>query len=719
MLYVALLWHHHQPVYKDPSHPTPAGSHRQPWVRLHAIRDYYAMANLVAGHPGLHLTINLTPTLIWQIEDQVERGATDRARELTTKPAEDLDAADQEEILSTFFDADWHNQIFPHSRYKELFARRQQSQPFSIQDLRDLQMWFNLAWFGKEFRDGDVSLVTGEVASVRRYVEQGRNYRVHDVQLMLAEQDKILRAVIPLHRQLQDRGQIEVSTTPFAHPILPMLIDSDLATIDRPGGAHPLRFHHPEDAERQLQLATDCYRRHFGRHPAGMWPAEGAVSQSSIPIFARHGIRWIATDGAVLARSGRWGYEADNPDVLCQPYRAEEDDSTVSIFFRDARLSDEIGFRYHAYDDLTQAAREFVHEIKERFAWLITGDDRVLTIVLDGENAWGSYREDARPFLHALYGLLETDPDLTSVTFGEYLDGNPARGIAPHPFESLTKVYDLFTGSWIDENGSTPGVDLGTWVGEPEENRAWALLETARSTLRNTRVTPETAPGAFNSLMIAEGSDWFWWLGEDHDSGRDDEFDDLFRMHLKNVYREIGVVPPVDLDWHIVPHAVVWTVTDKMVNLQSGDRLRVRTNCPGVLTWWLDNGQVHESALLPVGGVMASTGRHQLTLDPLPPETRIVNLRFRCTEPGCLGNDICCLPCDPVNASGATPRAGEQQAAKGLLVIDQLSVRRHRKREKNSPHVARAANEACKCGADSLSARCTDSTQRGAESRRG
>lgn len=718
MLHVALLWHQHQPMYRDPSHPTVAGSHLLPWVRLHAIRDYYAMANLVASHPGLHLTINLTPTLIWQIEDQVERGATDRARELTTKPAEDLDAADQEEILSTFFEADWHNQIFPHPRYKELFALRQKGQSFALQDLRDLQMWFNLAWFGKEFRDGDVSLATGEVASVRQYVERGRDYSARDIRFVLREQDKILRAVIPLHRQLQDRGQIEVSTTPFAHPILPLLIDSDLATIDRPGTTRPIGFHHAEDAERQVQLATDCYRRHFGRPPTGMWPAEGAVSQSSVPIFARHGVRWIATDGAVLAQSGRWGYETHNPDVLCQPYRAEEDDTAVSVFFRDARLSDAIGFHYQAYDDLTRAAREFVREIKERFVWRLNGDDHVLSIILDGENAWGSYREDARPFLHELYGLLETDPDLTTVTFGEYLAGNPARGIPPHPIESQTKVYDLFTGSWIDESGSAPGVDLGTWAGEPEENQAWALLEGARSTIRNAGATPETAPEAFNSLMIAEGSDWFWWLGEDHDSGADDEFDNLFRMHLRGVYRGIGVVPPVELDRHIVPHAVVWTVTDKMVDLQPGDRLRVRTNCPGILTWWLDDGQAHEAALLPVGGVMAGTSRHQLTLDPLPPETRIVNLRFRCTEPGCLGHDICCLPCDLTKETPIPRSAGDRTAASPPTSV-RLTARQRKKREAKPPHAARAVIGACKCGADGLPAACADSAQRGIASRHG
>ena len=440
-LYLALLWHQHQPSYKDPSRPDQRGRYIHPWVRLHAIRDYYAMAGLVANHPELHLTINLTPALLAQLEDYLERGATDETLELTLKTAESLTTAEREQVLATFFDAHWHNQIFPHPRYKELFIQRREGRPFATQDVRDLQMWFNLAWFGEEFRQGEVRLATGEVASVHRFVEQGRGFTAADIVAMVAEQYTIMRAVIPVHRQLQDRGQIEVATTPFAHPILPLLIDTDRATLDRPGAFWPRRFAHPEDADAQVRLAVACYERHFGRPPRGMWPAEGAVSQSAIPFFARHGVRWLATDRGVLVRSGRWGYNVDDPDVLCQPYRAQEDEYTSSIFFRDTALSDAIGFQYHSYADADQGAHAFLDQIKGRFAWRVAGDDRVLTVVLDGENAWGAYPQDARPFLHALYGLLERDAELQTVTFAEYLEGNPERGIAPIRIRLTVFVY--------------------------------------------------------------------------------------------------------------------------------------------------------------------------------------------------------------------------------------------------------------------------------------
>jgi alpha-amylase/alpha-mannosidase (GH57 family) len=642
-LYLALLWHQHQPIYKDTAHPTQAGSYLHPWVRLHALRDYYSMASMVGEHAGLHLTINLTPSLAWQLEDYAEQGATDRALEVTLKPAEALTADERKFVLRNFFEAHWHHQIDPHPRYRELFIQRREGQEFTAQDLRDLQMWFNLAWFGQEFREGEVRLATGETASVQRFVAQGRDYTVADVAAMVEEQYKIMRAIIPLHRQLQAQGQIEVSTTPFFHPILPLLIDTDRATIDRPGAVHPAHFAHPEDADAQVRLAAQWYERTFGQSPRGMWPAEGAVSQFVIPTFAHHRVRWLATDRGVLARSGQWGYEADDPDVLCQPYRAAEEDSSLSAFFRDTQLSDSIGFYYQGYEDDEEAARDFVNRIKDRFARQFkTDEDRVLTVILDGENAWGAYREDARPFLHALYGLLERDAEIRTVTFSEYLEGNPLRGIRPHPLSEQTRVHDLFTGSWIDENGSAPGVDLGTWIGEEEENQAWMLLNQAREFLRLKGVTPETAPAVFQSLYIAEGSDWFWWFGGDQDSGKDEEFDELFRRHLKNIYLALGEPPPAELDCHIVPHAVVWTHVAPIDRIQIGDRLTVRTHCPGRLVWMVGDQPTQEAELQSVGGVMAGASRYQLTLGPFSKREAEIIFTFVCTHVGCPGTFVCC-----------------------------------------------------------------------------
>ena len=629
-IHLALLWHQHQPLYKDLSHPTPRGSYAQPWVRLHSIRDYYSMAALIAGHPALHLTINLTPVLLWQILDYVEQGANDRHLELSLTPAEALSPDQREEILATFFDAQWETQIAPHERYRELFVHRQESRSATPQDLRDLQMWSNLAWFGKEFRDGDVLLSTGEIASARRFIAQARGFSLEDISAMVDEQFKIMRAIVPIHRALQNAGQIEVSTTPFYHPILPLLVDTDRATIDRPGRVHPRQFALPEDAEDHLRLAVEHYAHCFGKSPRGVWPAEGAVSQSIIPLVAQAGASWIATDGGVLAKSGRWGYRVEDADVLCQPYRAEEGAHSISVFFRDAWLADTIGFHYQAFPDYGTAAREFLHRLKERFARRVTGDDdRVLTVILDGENAWSAYREDARPFLHALYDLLEEDPEVQTVTFSEYLDGNSLRAVRPHGVENQKKVHQLFAGSWIDELGSGRGVDLGTWIGEAEEDRAWEMLATVRDELDGKGANP----AALDAIYAAEGSDWFWWFGDDQESGNDPAFDDLFRRHLRSVYRALGEPPPPWLDAPIVPRRAVWTVTQQVATLSPHDRLTIRTTCPGTVTWWTAITEQTTQALDAVGGVMGGAHHYELTLGPVRAADMEVRFRLFCKSP--------------------------------------------------------------------------------------
>lgn len=627
-VYLAILWHQHQPVYKDTIAP-PRGSYVQPWVRMHALRDYHGMPAIAAQHPGVHLTFNLTPSLLWQLDDYLSHGATDRVLELTRKPPAQLTSLERDLLLGSFFDADLTHQIGIHPRYAELLAMKKAGTVFDEQDARDLQVWFNLAWFAVELRQEKVALVTGEQASVRELIDKGRGFDARDIERLTEEMYKVMRAVVPIHRALQEEGQIEVSTTPFFHPILPLLVDTDKATIDRPGTRHPRRFAHPEDADAQVQMAIDYYRNTFKRRPRGMWPAEGAVSQFVVPILGKHRLRWIATDRGVLARSGRHGYQVDDPDVLCRPYRVADGEHQLSVFFRDTRLSDDIGFVFNRQADHDQAARDFLDSIKTRFAHrLKSGDDRVLTVVIDGENAWGGYRDDGRPFLHALYAALEADREIQTVTFSEYIEGNSERGVPYHALSEQTQVHDLYTGSWIDEAGSAPGVDLGTWVGEPEENVAWELLGEARDFLTRVGATPETAPRSFEALYIAEGSDWFWWFGDDQDSGRDSEFDDLFRLHLRNVYRGLSSEPPASLDQAIVPHTYVWEFGKPAPPVPAGHELTVRTRSPGTLSVRIDDGPARFFEVKPVGGVMSGTLFFQVSLPPLPPATRLLSFEF-------------------------------------------------------------------------------------------
>jgi hypothetical protein len=264
-------------------------------------------------------------------------------------------------------------------------------------------------------------------------------------------------------------------------------------------------------------------------------------------------------------------------------------------------------------------------------------------VILDGENAWGAYRQQGRPFLHALYAALSGDPEIRTVTLAEYLEGNADRRVAAHAVAELTRVYDLFHASWIDENGSRPGNDLGTWIGEPEENRAWDLLREAREVLDSSGATPKSHPKAFQALYAAEGSDWFWWFGEDQASDSDAEFDDLFRAHLKNVYRVLRRKPPPVLDAHIVPHAPIWTFARPIRSIQEGDRFIVRTNCSGRLIWRTHVDEAWaEANMIPAGGAMAGLNRYGLTLGPFVRVARFVEFRFRCGHVSCCGTDPCC-----------------------------------------------------------------------------
>jgi hypothetical protein len=402
-----------------------------------------------------------------------------------------------------------------------------------------------------------------------------------------------------------------------------------------------------------------------------MWPAEGAVSGDIVPILARHVVRWLASDRDVLARSDGGRVPAHDPDAFCTPYLLRGGDRAVAAFFRDAWLSDHIGFHYQHYADYAEAAREFLRQMSQRFArQLASRGDRVLTVVLDGENAWSAYREDARPFLHALYQLLERDAEIETVTFSEWLDGNAARGLDPHPPESLPEIHELATGSWADEAGSAQGVDLGTWIGEPDENEAWTLLGEVRGHLEASGATPGDAPDAYRAMYAAEGSDWFWWLGTDQESGRDAELDDIFHSHLRGVYLALGEHPPPHVVPHVAPPTVVWTPTCRPASMRSDERLLVRTQGPGSVTWRIDGAPPMTAVLIPVREPMLAVRHHQRLLGPFPPGAREVRISVRSASAN--GDDG---PARPLECAGVLRIADARDDAGGAEIPAVASAR--------------------------------------------
>ncbi|HUK34082.1 MAG TPA: glycoside hydrolase family 57 protein [Vicinamibacterales bacterium] len=525
MTRVALLWHMHQPYYED----LVTREHFLPWVRLHALKDYYGMAALLREFPGVRVTFNLVPSLLVQLEAFAENRARDRYLDLSLKPAEDLSEADIAFVRENFFHAQRHRMIYVYPRYRELFDRRALGS-FTVDDLRDLQVWHKLAWIDPSYLAGD--------ARVRALVAKARQFSEDDKRVLREVELELLNRVIPEYRHGIARGQVEVSTSPFYHPILPLLCDTDIYLRTHPHSPMPRRrFQHPEDALEQLERAAACHERLFGRRPVGLWPSEGSVSDAMVPLVAQAGFRWMATDEEILANTVgiRFGRDVaghvDQPERLYAPYRVVAGDGSVSCVFRDHALSDLIGFVYSGWE-AAAAARDFAGRLVEagrRYRAKTGGEDAVIPIILDGENAWEHFEGGGRPFLRALYGEFEANPELTTVTMAEACE------------RPRLTLNGLFPGSWIDAN-------FYIWIGHADDRRGWDQLAAARQMLdQASAADPAARAAAHEEVLIAEGSDWFWWYGDDHSSDHDGEFDDLFRRHLRNAYQFVGHPVPDDL----------------------------------------------------------------------------------------------------------------------------------------------------------------------------
>lgn len=616
MLRLILLWHQHQPDYRAPRADGPRGSFRLPWVRLHALRDYFGMAARLWESPGVRCCVNLTPILLDQLAAYRD-GATDRLWELTRRSPAGLVADERLELLRDAFDADWERQIRPHPRYAELLENyqplsaaldeldlwlerddprltelRARAAGIPPADLVDLAVWFNLAWFPVELRRHGWKPPRGGELSVARLVEKGRGFTAADIAELERVQRRTLAAVIPLHRALLERGQIELTATPYSHPILPLLVDSDRAIIDREGCGHPQRYSYPVDAERQLERGLAVLEREFGRRPRGWWPAEGAVGQNIVAPLARAGARWAATDEGVLALLlGR----EPTPRELARPHRVGDGDHGWYLFFRDHPLSDAVGFHYSKLSP-QRAVDDFLWGLRRRYVGI---DNPIAAVILDGENAWGAYPDDGRPFLLRLYAELAAADDLQTVLPSRLLDELESAGY------SAPLIYELPHASWIDEFGSEPGNDLGTWIGEPEENRAWDAVRELRERLDELGADPDSHPRVFELLQAAQGSDWFWWFGTDQATApkAEREFDRLFRAQLRAAYQTAGLEAPEALQRPIASDYFVWTPDRGDVTIPLRTRLFVQTDEQSA-TLVAPDGAARRLTTRPLGGVM-------------------------------------------------------------------------------------------------------------------
>jgi alpha-amylase/alpha-mannosidase (GH57 family) len=540
----------HQPFYKD----LVSGEYNLPWTRLHALKDYYGMVRVLEEFPKVHQTFNLVPSMMQQVAEYAAGRAHDPFLNCAAKPAEALTEEERDLILNHFFHANPDRMIRRFPRYAELFeARRAQKDAayakmaFAAQEFRDLQVLSQLAWFDEEFLEND--------QKVRKLIEKGRNFELADQELILEKEKEILGLVIPAYHRAARAGQVEISTTPYYHPILPLLCDSNIASVSHPGVVLPHCFRQPGDAAHQLRLAREFTNAEFGRAPVGLWPSEGSVSDEVFELAAKAGFEWAATDSGVLDRTMGRGSGVEG---LYRPYRWTQQGRSLHVIFRDHFLSDLIGFVYSRMDS-REAAQDFLARIRENCRGILgAGRDALVPIILDGENAWEYYERNGRPFLRELYKRISDSSDMTALTVHQAL--------ARIPSEPLDHI---FPGSWINAN-------FDVWIGAEEDNEAWECLLEARQAFENAKgVSEENRRLAFEELLIAEGSDWCWWYGPEHDSPDRPYFDRLYRSHLANVYRALGQPPPERLsrpilkvfvqEFHVNPTGFIHPVIDGQV----------------------------------------------------------------------------------------------------------------------------------------------------------
>ncbi|UCD16867.1 MAG: glycoside hydrolase [Candidatus Zixiibacteriota bacterium] len=579
-LQVAILWHMHQPFYLNPEE----NRFDMPWVRFHGIKDYLDMPLLASRYEDVKVTFNLVPSLLDQIEMYCHE-YTDRHLDLSRLSARRLTPEQRKEILETFFSAHYPTMIEPYSRYRQLYRKKESCgddldlaiEIFSTSEWRDLQVWSNLVWVDEMFRAEE---------PVRQLLEKGRDFTGDERDRLLDFQISLMKRIIPTYQQLYKEGKIDLSFTPYYHPILPLLVDTESAKESLPDADLPHQaFRFPEDASWHVEQSASKFRNLFGDALSGMWPSEGSVSEAVLRLMAKAGLTWAATDEEILTNSLL--KSGLNPRKYSQ-HRAYvfAEAPSLKLFFRDRGLSDKIGFVYSGWS-AERSVADFLQQLRQ-IRESLTGrlDEYVVPIILDGENAWEYFPNDGKDFLEKLYEGLADDQGIETISFPE-----AARRVTPI---SLPSVH---AGSWINHNFSI-------WIGHPEDNAAWDLLFETRQALteferKNPDAPRETLEQAWRQIHIAEGSDWCWWYGDEHIGAFNDRFDRLFRKHLKSVYTILGIEPPESL-----AHAIFRGKTESFLVLPES---LVTPNIDGLLTHYYEWSGAGHYDCRRAGGAMHRT----------------------------------------------------------------------------------------------------------------
>lgn len=532
-LSIAFYWHMHQPVYELDS------VYLMPWARLHAVKDYLDMVLILEKHPKIKLNLNIVPALVDELIDYAENGFHDIHSSLTVTPVEDLSASEKEYILNNFFSAEYETMIYHHPAYRKLFKKRYAKkeidvEEFSDQEYSDLMALFNLAWIDPTHLN--------RFPEARQLKGKEKGYTLKDRIQIIELHRKIISEIIPTYREYIQEGRIELTTSPYNHPVLPILCDfetsvSDVVTTEN----LPSNPDMTEDAFMQVKTALDRIEEVFGVRPVGLWASEHCLTTKVLDLLKSLGIKWTISDESILSKTINFEFIRDfkgnleDPYHLLKVYNYKKEESDIDVIFRDSSIPNLINFEYSNLNSKA-AAEDLYNKIKLMQSKLLVSPDEshLLTIALDGENCWERYKEDGAEFLNVLYSLIEKDVSLESVCISDYINNDKNK----RPIDSI------YPGSWINK-------DFQFWIGDPVKNLAWNYLTTVRSEIVEiSKDFPdkEAVKAAMNEIYIAEGSDWFWWYGEPNNSGQDNIFDFLFREHLKKAYKHLDAAYPDFLD---------------------------------------------------------------------------------------------------------------------------------------------------------------------------
>ena len=531
----------HQPNYFDPS----TNEYILPWTYLHAIKDYVDMAAHLEEVPAAKAVVNFAPILLEQLDDyakQVEaflregKAIQDHLLSALVSPALPEDSEQRIMLVKACLRANEGTIIkrFPNFQRLAKMANRLMDVPddwdyVSEQYMADIVTWYHLGWMGETVRRRD--------ARIKALMQKGSCFSLHDRRELMTVISELLSGVIERYRRLAENGQVELSFTPYAHPIMPLLLDIKSTHEAMPGAPLPLVDKYPGGEARtewHIEKGLQTFERYFGFRPPGCWPSEGSMCMGTLNLLDKHGLRWAASGESVLRNSLNLeqtpSHLREHQDIH-KPYLPEG--QKIGCFFRDDGLSDSIGFKYsnwHADD----AVADFMHHLENIADVSVDNPERVVSIILDGENAWEYFPENAYYFLSTLYAQLSANPKLQLTTFSECLDQAPASDELPH----------IVPGSWVYGTFST-------WIGEQDKNRGWDMLVEAKrcfdSVVASGRLTTEQLENAERQLGICEGSDWFWWFGDYNPSDAVRDFERLYRMQLATLYQMLAEEPPEHL----------------------------------------------------------------------------------------------------------------------------------------------------------------------------